>query len=114
MQTDASEKGIGTVLAQLGSNSSEHPVAYANRRLLPRETNYPTIEKECLAVVWAVQYFQRYLYVRDFKVQTDHRRLEWLHRAKGSNTRLTRWSLSLQPYQMEVVYTVRITRKLNA
>ena len=35
---------------------------------------------------------------------TDHRSLKWLQRMKGDNSRLTRWSLNLQPYQFEVQY----------
>ena len=34
----------------------------------------------------------------------DHRSLEWLQKMKGDNSRLTGWSLNLQPYQFEVQY----------
>ena len=33
------------------------PVAFASKKLLPREKAYSVIEKECLAVVYAVQKF---------------------------------------------------------
>ena len=35
-------------------------------------------------------------------VQTDQTALEWLNRLKDNNTRLTRWSLSLQPFEFTV------------
>ena len=45
-----------------------------------------------------VQASRVYLLGRPFVVQTDHRSFEWLHRLKQNNAQLTRWSLSLQPY----------------
>ena len=54
VQTDASDKGIGAVLSQTGEDGQEHPVAYASRKLQPREKNYATV-KECLAIVWALK-----------------------------------------------------------
>eukprot|EP00731_Ephydatia_muelleri_P026442 Em0018g542a len=36
--------------------------------------------------------------------KTEHRSLEWLDRLKENNSRLTRWSLALQPYQYSVQY----------
>ena len=98
LQTDASDKGLGAVLSQTDEGGDEHPVAYASRKLLPREVNYSTIEKECLAIVWALQFFHTYLYGQTFVIQTDHRPLAWLHRMRNTNPRLTRWSLIIQPY----------------
>lgn len=49
LQTDASEHGLGAVLLQ-GEPGNLLPVAYISRKLLPRETRYSTVEKECLAI----------------------------------------------------------------
>ena len=40
LQTDISELELGAVLRQLGDNGKEHPVAFASRKLLPREKDY--------------------------------------------------------------------------
>ena len=102
LQTDASDRGIGAVLSQTDADGLEHPVAYFSRKLLPREEKYATIEKECLAIKLAVEAFSVYLLGRHFTIQTDHRSLEWLDRLKGSNAKLTRWSLALQPYHFTI------------
>ena len=77
---------------------------YISKKLLPRERNYSTIERECLAVVWAVEKLVRYLYGTEFVLQTDHESLKYLQRAKFDNQRVMRWSLLLQPYRYRVEY----------
>ena len=39
---------------------------------------------------------------RPFTIPTNHRVLEWLDKLKENNSRLTRWSLSLQPFNYRV------------
>jgi len=109
VQTDASERGVGAVLAQFDDQGEEHPVAFFSRKLLPRETHYSTVEKECLAIKLGVQAFRVYLLGRSFVVETDHRCLEWLDRVKYDNARLTRWSLCLQPYHFTVRHRAGVT-----
>ena len=102
VQVDASERGLGAILCQVGEDSQEHPVVYCSRKLLPREQVLATVEKECLPLVWAVELLKLYLYGREFVVETDHNSLVWLHRVKESNQKLLRWSLTLQQYAMTI------------
>lgn len=53
VQTDVSDVSLGVVLFQ--------PGAYIGRKLQPREQGYTTIEKECLALKWAIDSFFCYL-----------------------------------------------------
>ena len=102
LQTDASDFGVGAVLSQFDDEGTDHPIAYFSRKLLPREQRYSTVEKECLAIKLGTQAFRVYLLGRAFIIQTDHRALQWLDRLKETNSRLTRWSLALQPFQFKV------------
>ena len=54
--TDASDVGIGAVLMQ-EFDGEKLPIVYASRKLNPAETRYSTIERECLAIVWATKRF---------------------------------------------------------
>ena len=101
LQTDASELGLGAVLSQV-KDGEEHPVAFASRKLLPREKNYSVIEKECLAIVWSLQVFYVYLFGQKFTIETDHQPLSWLEKMKNANQRLTRWTLAVQPFCFEI------------
>ena len=100
LRTDASDRGIGAVLLQEHENKL-HPIAYQSRKLQNAELNYSVVEKECLATVWGVQKFERYLYGKHFILETDHQPLKFLQR-NPSNPRLMRWSLQLQPYDFHV------------
>lgn len=99
--TDASGTAVGAVLLQ-EHDDMLRPVAYASKKLNDAETRYSTIERECLAIVWAIGKFCRYLYGRRFVVLTDHKPLQFLKTNKQVNSRLMRWSLALQPFDFTI------------
>ncbi len=101
LQTDASDTGLGAVLSQV-QNDEEHPVIYISRKLSPTEQRYAAVEKEALAVKWAVLELRYYLLGRKFTLVTDHAPLQWMARAKDTNARVTRWFLALQDFHFNV------------
>ena len=62
------------------------------------------MERECLAIKWALDSLRYYLLGRPFQLEMDHRALQWLGRMRDTNSRVTRWYLSLQPYSFTVTY----------
>lgn len=104
IQTDASQFGLGAILAQVHADG-EHPVSFASRTLSKAERNYATIEKEALAVIWALKHFRPYIYGQKCVLMTDHAPLQYLKRAiSATSPRLTRWGLVLQQYNLEIKY----------
>lgn len=110
LQTDASGVGLGAALLQ-GEPENLRPVLYISRKLFPREVNYSTIEKECLAIKWALDSLRYYLLGRTFTLETDHRALQWLGKMKDSNARITRWYLTMQPFSYEIKYRPGVQNK---
>ena len=103
LRTDASTKGIGACLLQ-SRNNTLHPVKFISRKLMDRETRYSTIERECLAIIWAVQKLAYYLLGSSFILQCDHQALKYLRTATYTNSRITRWLLILHEFYFEVQY----------
>ena len=101
LRTDASDTGLGAVLLQKHGEML-FPIAYASKNLAGAPTSYATLEKECMAIVWAVNKFSCYLYGRSFTLQTDPHPLTYLNSAKLTNPRLMRWALKLQPFRFRV------------
>ncbi len=97
LQTDASDEGISAVLCQ-EFDGILGPVAYASKKLLPRESRYSVIDREALAIVWGIGHFKYFLYGQHFILDTDHQPLVYLQRSQNENSRLTRWNLALQNY----------------
>ncbi len=51
LYTDASDVGLEAILMQEDDQEKDQVICYEAKTLLPAEKNYPTTEKECLAVM---------------------------------------------------------------
>jgi len=103
LMTDASGEGLGAVLAQLNNENNEIVIAYASRSLRDAEKNYPITEQECLAIVWGIEHFHKYLVGRKFTIITDHSALKTIKTAHiPKKGRRARWMMELQQYDFEI------------
>ena len=87
----------------------ERPIAFASCTLSPAEKKYSQLEKEALAIIFAVTKFHHYLYGVHFTIQSDHQPLSFLFsELKGipvmASSRIQRWALTLLAYQYSIQY----------
>nr|GEW75627.1 reverse transcriptase domain-containing protein [Tanacetum cinerariifolium] len=80
-------------------------IHYASKTMTEAKSNYTTIEKEMLAVVYAFEKFRSYLIMKKSIVFTDHSALKYLFAKKDSKARLLRWVLLLQEFTFKVIDT---------
>jgi hypothetical protein len=104
VDTDSSAYQVGCVLFQTDEDGKRHPLGFWSRTLQGAERNYSASERECLAVVWALQTLRPYLAFEKFTVHTDHSALRWLFNIVEPSGRLARWRLRLSEFDYEIAY----------
>jgi hypothetical protein len=80
LETDACDTGIGVVLMQKG-----HPIAYLSKALGPKTRAMSTYEKECMAIILALDKWKSYLQHQPFTILIDQRSLTHLEDQKLAN-----------------------------
>ena len=104
IETDASYHSIGAVLMQKDDNGELYPVEWCSKMFNQQQQNWDIGEKECFAVVYAIEKWSPFLY-QHFTVYTDHKNLAALfnHAKHFRGNKFWRWALRLQEYSFEVV-----------
>ena len=81
-------------------------ITYASKVLSPVEQRYSQTEHEALAVVWACEHFQVYIFGAPVTMVTNHKPLLGIYGKASSRTsaQLERSCLRLIPYDMTLTY----------
>ncbi|GJU75907.1 retrotransposon protein, putative, ty3-gypsy subclass [Tanacetum coccineum] len=96
---DASSNGLGCVLMQ-----RRRVIAYASRQLKKHEEEYPTLDLELEAVVFALKLWRHYIYGAKIKIFTDHKSLKYFFDQRDLNIRQRRWLDLVKDYDCEILY----------
>ncbi|RVW18547.1 Retrovirus-related Pol polyprotein from transposon 297 [Vitis vinifera] len=100
-------KGVTQFLGHAGfyrrEDGKPYVIYYASKTLNEAQRNYTTIEKELLAVVFALDKFRAYLVGSFIIVFTDHSALKYLLTKQDAKARLIRWILLLQEFDLQII-----------
>jgi hypothetical protein len=84
---DASDYNVGPVLGQ-SKGKKHYAISYMSKTLTRLHLNYAIVEKELLAMVFAIEKFRSYLVPTKVIVYTNHAALKYLLTKKDANPRL--------------------------
>ena len=106
LETDSSDTVNGGVLSQKDKDGNIHPVAFYSKNLDPAERNYNIYDKELLAIIRALEYWQPELEYTDIpiKILTDHKSLEYFITTKKLTRRQARWVEILSQFNFKIHY----------
>jgi hypothetical protein len=101
LQCDASSLGLGAVLLQ-----EDQPCAFASRALTDGETRCTQIEKELLAIIFAAEKFEHYIYGNRAEIHSDHRPIQTIFQKPISQTtpRLQRMLIRIARFDVDIAY----------
>jgi hypothetical protein len=81
-----------------------HPIAYLSKSLGPKAQALSTYDKECLAVIMAINKWKPYLQHKEFTILTDHRSLLHLDEQKLNQPMQQKAFFKLLGLQYKLVY----------
>lgn len=108
LDTDVSDKAVGSVLSQV-QDGSEKVIANMNKAMNKHEQHYCITRKELLAVVMALKTFHSYLYGQKVLLRTDNSAISWMKNLKNPTGQTARWLQEIETYDFTV--TDRAGRK---
>lgn len=106
IETDASGEAIGAIMYQGYKGKDMKVINFCSRKLKDVETRYSTIEKELLAIHYAIKKFNPYLIGSKVKIYTDHKPLISVIRNNESKlpARWNRRLMDIVEYAFEIEY----------
>jgi hypothetical protein len=101
IQTDASACAVAACLAQC-LDGVERPIVFASCKLTDVQQRWSTIERESYAVIFALRRFESYVMGASITLYTDHDPLRFLTKGIPNSSKLTRWALALQQFDIVI------------
>ena len=101
LHTDASDYGIGAFLFQQRENTRV-PIAFVSKSLSEQQQRWSTYEKECYAIIYAINKLDYLLRDKHFNLKTDHKNLTYMN--TSTSAKVLRWKLFLQEFNFNLKY----------
>ena len=100
IHTDASQRACGAVISQSDDTGFLQPVAFYSAKFTDTQARYSTIKREMLAVIQTLKRFDYMLFGSKITIISDHNPLTFLNSQACNSSKLLRWSLFLQKFDI--------------
>ena len=101
---DAAQETVACALTQPSDDDKERPIAFFSWKLNETQRNWATVEKEAYAALRALQRVKQWVFGCKVTVFSDHNPLTYLTESAPKSSKLLRWSLALQEFDIEFKY----------
>jgi len=101
---NASDIVLGSWIGQ-GELGSIRPCCFHSRKFSPAQLKYPTYQKELLAIVDSLKFFEAQLRYYKFTVLTDHQPLLSFLRTRQTSEKLARWQAYMREFDFVIEHT---------
>ncbi|GBG84348.1 hypothetical protein CBR_g38319 [Chara braunii] len=101
--TDASQYGIGAVLAQQEGKKLRQ-IEYMSKKMPSKKLAKSTYERELYTLYKALVHWRHYLLGRFFYLRTDHQTLKWIKTQPVLSDALKRWIEVIDQYDFKLDY----------
>lgn len=93
------------ISATLGQEEEKqyYAIYFIRKNLSPAKLNYTVTKKEFLAVIFSFNKFRHYITRYEGFVHTDHSTIRYLMNKPLTSSRVTRWLLLLQEFNITIV-----------
>ena len=100
LATDACDYGIGAHCYQIDRDGKIRHIRFISKQLDAIQLGWSTIQKECYAIVYALEKLHYLLSDVKFTLKTDHRNLIFMN--KDKDEKVKRWKLKIQEYDFDI------------
>jgi hypothetical protein len=102
--SDASDFAVAGILTQTSDDGEDRPIAFASLKLSCTQQRWGTVEREAFAAIWSLQKFKQWIFGSEVTLYSDHNPLTFLTESSPKSSKLMRWSLALQEFNVKFKY----------
>lgn len=104
VDTDASLYAIAGIIWQYADKEKRHKkiIDLFSKTLNKSQIKYPAIQRELLAIVFALEKFKHYLHERRFTLRTDAKALTYMDPNKAGNRMIDEWKHRLSKFDFDI------------
>ena len=87
-----------------GEETFEKPVYFISHKLNKSQINYSTVEKECFAIMYSLEWLHHWVSCSQIICKTDHMPLKYLLSSHFKNRKIASWQMNIAEYNIDIEY----------